>query len=143
MRDPIVDEVREIREAYARQFDFDLDAISRDLRRQQQSAGGRVVVLPKRPVQQQRLDIKAKSMPVIARFYGIAIKMYFKEHGVPHFHAIYGEFNGVFDIQTVEMIEGDLPPRARKMVRDWATTYRDELMKMWKKRDYKPLPGLE
>jgi hypothetical protein len=50
-------------------------------------------------------------MPVIARFYGIVIKMYFSqsEHGVPHFHAIYGEFNGVFAIETLEMIEGDLP----------------------------------
>lgn len=28
-------------------------------------------------------------MPVIARFYGILIKMYFREHGKPHFHAIY------------------------------------------------------
>ena len=29
-------------------------------------------------------------MPVIARFYGIVVKMYFSqsEHGVPHFHAI-------------------------------------------------------
>jgi len=28
-------------------------------------------------------------MPVIARFYGIVIKMYFSqsEHGIPHFHA--------------------------------------------------------
>ncbi|HJS19903.1 MAG TPA: DUF4160 domain-containing protein [Anaerolineales bacterium] len=50
-------------------------------------------------------------MPVIARFYGIVIKMYFSqsEHGVPHFHAVYGEFNGVFAIETLEMIEGDLP----------------------------------
>ncbi len=30
-------------------------------------------------------------MPIIARCYGILIKMYFREHGVPHFHAIYGE----------------------------------------------------
>ena len=32
-------------------------------------------------------------MPVIARFYGIIIKMYFSqsEHGIPHFQAIYGE----------------------------------------------------
>ena len=30
-------------------------------------------------------------MPVIARFYGVIIKMYFSqsEHGVPHFHAVY------------------------------------------------------
>ena len=49
-------------------------------------------------------------MPVIARFYGIVIKMYFSqsEHGIPHFHAVYGEFNGVFAIETLEMIEGDL-----------------------------------
>ncbi len=32
-------------------------------------------------------------MPVIIRFYGIIIKMHFSrsEHGVPHFHALYGE----------------------------------------------------
>jgi hypothetical protein len=82
-------------------------------------------------------------MPVIARFYGIVIKMYFNEHGVPHFHAVYGEFNGVFDIKSLEMIEGDLPPRARRLVKDWAKTYRNELATMWKKRAYKELPGLK
>jgi hypothetical protein len=57
-------------------------------------------------------------MPVIARFYGILIKMYFREHGLAHFHAIYGEFNGVFNVDTLEMIEGDLPPRAQHLVRE-------------------------
>lgn len=42
-------------------------------------------------------------MPAIARFYGIVVKMYFKEHGIPHFDALYGEYNGVFDIETAEM----------------------------------------
>jgi hypothetical protein len=82
-------------------------------------------------------------MPVITRFYGILIKMYFKEHGVPHFHAVYAEFNGVFDIRTLEMIERDLPRRAQKLIRDWAKPYQEELLKMWKKKEYKPLPGLE
>ena len=82
-------------------------------------------------------------MPVIARFYGILIKMYFREHGVPHFHAIYGEFNGVFDVTSVEMIEGDLPPRAQRLVRDWAEKYKNELQRMWETQDYKALPGLE
>ena len=82
-------------------------------------------------------------MPVIARFYGILIKMYFKEHGVPHFHAIYGEFNGVYDVKTLEMIEGDLPSRAQRLVLDWADRYKDELEDMWKTQDYKHLPGLE
>ena len=57
-------------------------------------------------------------MPIIARFYGILIKMYFKEHGVPHFHAIYGEFNGVYNIETLEMIEGDLPNRAHRLIKE-------------------------
>jgi hypothetical protein len=82
-------------------------------------------------------------MPVIARFYGILIKMYFREHGVPHFHAIYGEFNGVFDVKTLEMIEGDLPGRAQRLVFDWAERYKEELEQMWQTQDYKKLPGLE
>lgn len=57
-------------------------------------------------------------MPVVARFYGILIKMYFKEHGKAHFHALYGEFNAVFDIETLEVIEGDLPGRAERLVRE-------------------------
>lgn len=57
-------------------------------------------------------------MPIIARFYGILIKMYFKEHGIPHFHALYAEYNGVFEIESLEMIEGDLPNRAQRMVKE-------------------------
>jgi hypothetical protein len=82
-------------------------------------------------------------MPVIARFYGILIKMYFREHGVAHFHAIYGEFNGVFEINTLEMIEGDLPARAQRLVLEWAERYREELLQMWETQEYKALPGLE
>nr|WP_236612057.1 DUF4160 domain-containing protein [Caldanaerobacter subterraneus] len=31
--------------------------------------------------------------------------MYFDDHLPPHFHAIYGEYVGMFDINTLEMIE--------------------------------------
>jgi hypothetical protein len=82
-------------------------------------------------------------MPIIARFYGILIKMYFKEHGVAHFHALYGEFNAVFNVETLEMIEGDLPLRAQRMVVDWAQAYRKELLDMWKTQQFRQLPGLE
>ena len=53
-------------------------------------------------------------MPVIARFYGMIVKMYFlgKEHNPPHVHVLYGECMGVIDIQTAEMLEGDLPSKA-------------------------------
>jgi len=82
-------------------------------------------------------------MPVISRFYGIIIKMYFNEHGIPHFHAIYNEYNGVFTISDLVMIEGDLPSKAQSLVKEWAHKYKNELEKMWETKDIINLPGLE
>ena len=53
-------------------------------------------------------------MPEIARFYGIVIKLFFGDHPPPHIHAVYVEYVGLFNIETLEMIEGDLPKRAKK-----------------------------
>ena len=48
--DPIVEEVRKIRDAYAKSFNYDLDAICRDLQEKQRLSKRRVVSLPpKRP----------------------------------------------------------------------------------------------
>jgi Domain of unknown function (DUF4160) len=35
----------------------------------------------------------------------------------PHFHAIYGEYNALIGIDSLEIIEGYLPNRAEKAVR--------------------------
>ena len=84
-------------------------------------------------------------MPVVSRFYGVTNKMYFiqSEHGIPHFHAVYGEYNAVFNIQTLEMLEGDLPARAQRLVKEWSTQYQDELLHMWNSNEFRQLPGLE
>ena len=60
-------------------------------------------------------------MPEIARFYGIVIKMFFKpkEHEPSHIHALYGEYMGEFNIQSMEMLQGDLPLKAQELVREW------------------------
>jgi hypothetical protein len=58
-------------------------------------------------------------MPVISRFYGIVIKMFYKEHNPPHIHALYGEYIGVIDIRTIALAEGDLPAKALAMVKEW------------------------
>ena len=58
-------------------------------------------------------------MPEIARFYGIVIKLFFGDHPPPHFHAIYGEYNALISIESLEVIEGDLPNRAEKLVMEW------------------------
>jgi hypothetical protein len=50
IEDPIVDEVRRIREEYARQFNNDLDAICKDLQKKQAASGRKLVSFPpKRP----------------------------------------------------------------------------------------------
>ena len=72
-------------------------------------------------------------MPVISRFYGIIIKMYFqqKEHNPPHFYANYGEYVGVVDINELKIIEGDLPSKASSMVLEWAKNNQAELLNIW------------
>lgn len=82
-------------------------------------------------------------MPEITRFYGIIIKMYFADHLPPHFHAIYGEYVGMFDIKTLKMVEGDLPNRAREMIVEWASKYQNELLDIWESQKFIKLPGLE
>lgn len=82
-------------------------------------------------------------MPEIARFYGIIIKLFFGDHPPPHFHAVYSEHVGLFNIETLEMIEGDLPNRAKKLVLEWATTYKGELQYMWETQEFHKLPPLE
>ncbi len=84
-------------------------------------------------------------MPIIARFYGLIIKMYFqqREHNPPHFHVIYGEYMGAIDIQTLSMLEGDLPPKALALVQEWAESYQKELLHIWNTQEFVKLPPLE
>lgn len=82
-------------------------------------------------------------MPVISRFFGIVIKMYPNDHLPPHFHAIYGEYIGVIDINTLDMIEGDLSNRALKLVKEWASKHQQSLMNMWNTKEFIKLEGLE
>lgn len=42
-KDPVVDEVRSIRDAYAKQFNYDLDAMARDLREKEAQSGRQLI----------------------------------------------------------------------------------------------------
>ena len=83
-------------------------------------------------------------MPEIGRFYGIVIKMFFKpkEHEPSHIHAIYGEHIGIFNLQTMEMTEGDLPKKAQELVREWMQQNQKELLEMWETQNLRKLPPL-
>ena len=45
-------------------------------------------------------------MPTISKFFGIVIRMYFDDHGIPHFHAYYAEHAAKVAIDSLEVIEG-------------------------------------
>jgi hypothetical protein len=53
------------------------------------------------------------------------------------------EFNAVFAIETLKMLEGDLPPRARRLVAERAEPNKRELLDMWTRQEFRQLPGLE
>jgi len=70
-------------------------------------------------------------MPEISRFLGIIVTINYKEHGIPHFHVRYNEFQGVFSIQNLDLIEGKLPKRIISIILEWAFDHKDELMVNW------------
>lgn len=84
-------------------------------------------------------------MPVLSRFYGIIIRMYFlqKEHNPPHIHAIYGEHVAAITIAGGEILEGALPTKALDLVKEWISLHRDELLSIWETQEFKQLPPLE
>ena len=84
-------------------------------------------------------------MPVLCRFYGIIIRMYFQqaEHDPPHIHALYGDDMAEIVIRTGEVWEGYLPAKALAMVREWIGLHQDELLHMWETQEFSALPPLE
>ena len=58
-------------------------------------------------------------MPELSRFLGIVIGMFYREHGVPHFHAVYGEHEISVEIET-----------ATKMLCNTATRIHDAEVKL-------------
>jgi len=71
-------------------------------------------------------------MPTISEFFGILIRMYYDDHNPPHFHAYYGGHEAVFSIETLEIMEGLLPKRAKALVIEWTLEHRQELLDDWK-----------
>lgn len=75
-------------------------------------------------------------MPEICRFFGIIIRMYAEPSGPhhrPHFHAYYQEDVGVYAIDTIEMIAGELPRRQQRLVEAWAELHNEELLSDWER----------
>jgi hypothetical protein len=69
-------------------------------------------------------------MPEISRFLGIVIGIFYSEHGVAHFHAVYGEHEISVEVES-GMIHGHFPARALRLVLEWSNLHREELIENW------------
>jgi len=70
-------------------------------------------------------------MPIISRFFGIVIRMFYDEHSPPHLHAEYQGNKAVLDFQG-NIIKGNLKSRtATKLTREWIDIHVNELKEDW------------
>jgi hypothetical protein len=72
-------------------------------------------------------------MPQISYFLGVVIRMFYRDHNPPHFHAVYSNFEAIIDIQKNELISGFLPPRVLGLVTEWTALHQKELMDNWER----------
>jgi hypothetical protein len=73
-------------------------------------------------------------MPTISMFYGIIIRMFFRDnekHNLPHIHADYQGQVGVYSIPNGELLAGSLPLSKQKLVIAWIEIHKEELMADW------------
>ncbi len=57
-------------------------------------------------------------MPEISRFLGIVIRMYYRDHPPPHFHAEYAEHEIEIEIES-GIVQDRFPRRALHAVLEW------------------------
>ena len=82
-------------------------------------------------------------MPEISRFLGIVIRMYYRDHAPPHFHAEYAEHEIEIEIES-GIVDGRFPRRALGAVLEWYDMHRDELRANWQlARDRRPLNPID
>ncbi|MFN8526162.1 MAG: DUF4160 domain-containing protein [Chloroflexota bacterium] len=72
-------------------------------------------------------------MPIVSVFFGIVIRMFYREHGVGHFHA---EYHGEIASFTFDgrLLAGTIRSRtARRLIEEWASQHRFELERNWRR----------
>lgn len=86
----------------------------------------------------------SESVPKISEFFGISVYVYYRDHGPPHFHALYGGEEVLVSLEDLSILEGRLSPRAMGMVTEWATLHQEELQVVWAQaKAHEPLSKIE
>lgn len=72
-------------------------------------------------------------MPVISIFFGIVIRMHFREHEPKHFHAEHQAREGKFDFDGNQTVGNITSKNALDLIRQWAVLNREALESNWSK----------
>ena len=73
-------------------------------------------------------------MPTISMFYGILIRMFFKDidkHHLPHIHAEYQGETAVYSIPDGKLLAGKISLKKEKLVIAWIEIHQDDLLADW------------
>ena len=85
-------------------------------------------------------------MPIISRFFGIVLYMYWRDHSPPHFHAKYGGDEVTIEIVTGN-VTGTMAKRALLLMQEWRELHINELLEDWdlaaQRKNIREIPPLE
>ncbi len=70
-------------------------------------------------------------MPTVKDFGRFKIRVFFDDHGEPHFHIIAPDYAAKVSIETLELIAGEVPGSVMRRAREWASANRDLLKDIW------------
>ncbi|WP_425615975.1 DUF4160 domain-containing protein [Anatilimnocola sp. NA78] len=84
------------------------------------------MILPSQPI----ALFCERTMPEISRFRGISIRMYYRDHAPPHFHAAIGDHEILVEIDSGD-IAGRFPKGSLVSVLEWYELHVAELQANW------------
>ncbi len=73
-------------------------------------------------------------MPIVSQFYGIIIRIFFNDsekHHLDHIHAQYNEYDAIYSISQLKVLDGFLPKKQHNLVIAWMEIHKDELVALW------------
>jgi hypothetical protein len=61
-------------------------------------------------------------------------------HHRPHFHVYYQNYVAIYSIDSIELMNGYLPPKQKQLVEAWAKSHQGELLENWERLQKGHLP---
>jgi hypothetical protein len=70
-------------------------------------------------------------MPIISTFFGIVIRMFYRDHEPAHFHAEHQGQHAKFDLNGDLIVGSIRSKRALRLIKEWAVLHRADLEANW------------